>query len=104
MARDKLKEVRRRVYQVLEQGPVGDGVSVIVDRALVTLILINLVAVVLESVPVDRRRVTDRSSSSSNIFSLVVFSAEYFLRIWCAVEHGPQLGSHAAHGRGSNMC
>ena len=25
MARDKLKELRRRVYLVLEQGPVGDG-------------------------------------------------------------------------------
>ena len=25
MARDKIKELRRRVYLALEQGPVGDG-------------------------------------------------------------------------------
>ncbi len=51
MARDKVKELRRRVYLILEQGSVGDGMSVLVDRALVALILINLVAVALESVP-----------------------------------------------------
>ncbi len=88
MARDTIKDLRRRVYQVLEQGPVGDGISVIVDRSLVTLILINLVAVVLELVPSLRR--ADRPIFASiEYFSLVVFSIEYFLRIWCAVEHGP---------------
>ncbi len=88
MARDMLKEVRRRVYQVLEQGPVGDRVSVIVDRTLVTLILVNLVAVVLESVPSLRQ--ADRPIFASiEYLSLVVFTVEYFLRIWCAVEHGP---------------
>ena len=51
MVRDKTKELRRRVYQVLEQGPVGDPLSVVVDRALVALILVNLVLVALQSVP-----------------------------------------------------
>jgi voltage-gated potassium channel len=67
---------------------VGDRVSVIVDRALVSLILINLIAVVLESVP----SIEDGYGPIFAVieyFSLVVFSAEYFLRIWCAVEHGP---------------
>ena len=27
MARNRLKDLRRRVYQILEQGPVGDRVS-----------------------------------------------------------------------------
>jgi hypothetical protein len=44
MARDKVKELRRRVYLVLEQGPVGDSLSLWVDRLLVALILVNLVA------------------------------------------------------------
>ena len=51
MARSRTRDLRRRVYQVLEQGPVGDGVGTWVDRALVTLIVINLVAVALESMP-----------------------------------------------------
>ena len=51
MARNRLKDLRRRVYHVLEQGPVGDRVSKSVDRFLVVLILINLIAVALESIP-----------------------------------------------------
>lgn len=88
MARDSIREIRRRVYQVLEQGPVGDHVSVVVDRALVTLILVNLVAIALESVP----SIEDHYLpifEAIEYFSLVVFTIEYFLRIWCAVEHWP---------------
>jgi voltage-gated potassium channel len=88
MAHDLIKDIRQRVYQVLEQGPVGDRVSVIVDRALVSLILVNLVAVALESVP----SIEDRYLPIFAVieyFSLAVFTIEYFLRIWCAVEHGP---------------
>jgi voltage-gated potassium channel len=98
MARDKLKELRRRVYLVLEQGPVGDGLSVAVDRALVALILINLVAVALESVPrlrADYRLLFD----AIEYVSLVAFSVEYFLRLWSAVEHGPHLHLSPARAR-----
>ena len=51
MTRSRTRNLRRRLYQVLEQGPVGDAVGTWVDRALVTLIVINLVAVALESMP-----------------------------------------------------
>ena len=44
MAHDGIRNWRRRVYQVLEQGPVGDRASVAVDRLLVLLIIVNLVA------------------------------------------------------------
>ena len=59
MARDKISELRRRVYLVLEQGPVGDRLGTMVDRLLVALILVNLVAVALESVPALRRPLCD---------------------------------------------
>jgi voltage-gated potassium channel len=88
MARDKLRDIRRRLYQVLEQGPVGDGASVIVDRLLVALILINLAAVALESVPSLRLRY-GLGFWVVEYVSLVVFTVEYGLRLWCAVEHGP---------------
>jgi len=88
MARDRLKDIRHRLYLVLEQGPVGDGVSVIVDRLLVALILVNLVAVALESVPALRAAYRPLFAAIE-YFSLVVFTVEYFLRLWCAVEHGP---------------
>jgi voltage-gated potassium channel len=76
------------VYHVLEQGPVGDRVSTIVDRLLVILIVINLAAVALESIP----RYEDRYATAFALiefFSLIVFTIEYGLRLWSAVEHGP---------------
>jgi voltage-gated potassium channel len=88
MARDKIKGLRRRIYQVLEQGPVGDSLGILIDRLLVTLILINLVAVALESVP-DLGARYALMFDLIEIVSLVVFTVEYGLRLWVAVEHGP---------------
>ena len=88
MARNRLKDLRRRVYHVLEQGPVGDRVSKSVDRFLVVLILINLIAVALESIPEYEARY-GAAFAAIELFSLVVFTIEYSLRVWCAVEHGP---------------
>jgi voltage-gated potassium channel len=96
MARNRLKNLRRRVYQVLEQGPVGDGVSTWVDRALVALIVINLAAVALESMPQYGSRYAT-AFAWIEYFSLVVFTIEYALRLWCAVEHGPH--RHLRHAR-----
>jgi len=88
MARNRFKDLRRRVYHVLEQGPVGDRVSKSVDRFLVVLILINLIAVALESIPQYEERF-GTTFALIELFSLAVFTIEYSLRVWCAVEHGP---------------
>jgi voltage-gated potassium channel len=88
MARNRLKDLRRRVYHVLEQGPIGDRVSTVVDRFLVVLILINLIAVALESIPKYEARYAT-TFALIEFFSLVVFTIEYGLRLWSAVEHGP---------------
>ncbi len=88
MARRRLRELRKRVYQVLEQGPVGDRLSRAVDRFLVLLIVVNLLAVALESMPQYHTRYA-ALFALVEYFSLVVFTVEYGLRLWCAVEHGP---------------
>lgn len=88
MAQEKTKVLRRRVYMALEQGPVGERLAVFTDRALMTLIVVNLVAVALESIPdVGARYVL--AFDAVEYFSLVVFTIEYGLRLWGAVEHGP---------------
>jgi voltage-gated potassium channel len=96
--RDKIPELRRRVYRVLEQGPVGDALSVVVDRLLVALILVNLVAVALESVPAIGARYA-LGFDLIELFSLVVFTVEYGLRLWVAVEHGPHRHLSATRAR-----
>jgi voltage-gated potassium channel len=98
MARDSIRELRHRVYQVLEQGAVGDLLSVAVDRFLVALILINLVAVALESLPQLATRYA-LLFAAIEIVSLIVFTAEYFLRLWTAVEHGPHRHLKATRAR-----
>jgi voltage-gated potassium channel len=98
MARDKITELRRRVYLVLEQGPVGDRLGVVADRLLVALILINLIAVALESVPEIGTRYT-LGFVAIEVFSLVVFTVEYGLRLWVAIEHGPHRHLAAMHSR-----
>jgi voltage-gated potassium channel len=81
-------DFRRRTYEILEQGPVGDRTSRLVDRFLVCLIIVNLITVTLGSVPeLDRRY--GALFDAVEILSLVVFTIEYALRLWVAPEHAP---------------
>ena len=98
MSRDSTTELRRRTYLALEEGPVGERVGAAIDQFLITLIVINLVAVALESVPA----YGSRYSLVFNLieyFSLVVFTIEYALRVWGAVEHGPHRHMSATRAR-----
>jgi voltage-gated potassium channel len=88
MPRDTVRDLRRRVYRVLEQGPVGGGVGRLVDRLLIGLIVVNLIAVALESVPAYRDPYAIAFALIEYV-SLVVFTVEYALRLWSSVEHGP---------------
>ena len=45
-----LKIIRRRLWQILEQGNENDKASIYTDIFLITLIILNIVAVVLETV------------------------------------------------------
>jgi len=92
--------VRRRIYEILERGSAGDRTSLLADRGLVALIVVNLAAVVLESVP----WLAERYGiwfSLIEYASLIVFTVEYALRVWTAVEHAPHrhLPAHRARLR-----
>jgi voltage-gated potassium channel len=97
MAHDGIKELRRRVYLLLEQGPIG-GIGRWVERLLVALILVNLVAVALESMPEFGARYAAVFDLIEYV-SLAVFTIEYGLRLWTAVEHGPHRELHPLHAR-----
>ena len=83
---------------VLEQGPVGERIGVAIDRLLVALIVINLVAVALQSVPALGARY-GLAFESIEYVSLAVFTIEYGLRLWGAVEHGPHRHLSATRAR-----
>jgi voltage-gated potassium channel len=81
-------DLRRRVYEILERDTPGDRASTLVARFIVLLIVVNLAAVVLESMP----RLASSYGLLFNVIeyvSVLVFTVEYGLRLWVAVEHTP---------------
>jgi voltage-gated potassium channel len=79
---------RRRIYEILEHGPVGGRLIRLVSRLLILLVLINVGAVVLESVP-RYAAAFGPGFAAIELISLVVFTIEYLLRVWIAPEHAP---------------
>jgi voltage-gated potassium channel len=84
----KLKDLRRRIYLLLEEGPGGSRAGRTIDRLLVGLIVLNLIAVALESVPSLRHDYGIAFTAVEHV-SLAAFTLEYALRLWTAAEHGP---------------
>ncbi len=80
---------RRRIYDILEHEPVGDRPMRLVSGLIVVLVLINIAVVVLESVPRFQLALGD-VFTTIEMFSLVVFTVEYLLRVWVAPDHAPR--------------
>jgi voltage-gated potassium channel len=84
--RNHLDRWRHRAYEILEHGPVGDRAMRATSRLIILLILVNILAVVLESVP-SYEAAYGGLFEAIELVSLVVFTLEYLLRIWAAPEH-----------------
>ncbi|MBB3771472.1 voltage-gated potassium channel [Angulomicrobium tetraedrale] len=93
---------RRRCYEVLERDSLRDRLAERVNRALIVLIVVNVVAAVLETVPslALRDQVLFRAFE---IFSLAIFSLEYGLRVWVAPEDPRYRGMSATSARLRHM-
>ena len=87
-SRQTIARLRHRLYGLLEHGPIGDRAGRLTGQFIVALIVVNLVAVVLESVPAYEARYR-ALFFVIELLSLVVFTVEYALRVWVAVEHAP---------------
>ncbi|MEJ1967408.1 MAG: cyclic nucleotide-gated ion channel [Rhizomicrobium sp.] len=91
------ERLRRRTYLALEGGQFGGPLGVIVETVLIALIILNVVAYTLQSIPQFER---DHRTALSiiELVSLVVFTLEYLARLWTAPEdpaageRGPVMG------------
>jgi voltage-gated potassium channel len=81
-----LSRIRARTAEILDVPTPGDHVSRAVDVFIIVLILVNVVAVILESVASLRLRWGDAFRLLEQI-SLIVFSLEYLLRVWSIVDN-----------------
>ncbi|GGH26365.1 cyclic nucleotide-binding protein [Alsobacter metallidurans] len=82
----RLTRARRRAYQILEQAVPGDRVATFAHVSLVAFVVASVASVVLESVPSLRDRY-EGVFTGVEIASMAVFTVEYALRLWAAVEY-----------------
>jgi len=88
-------QVRRRTYEVFEVAKQGDGLSRACDVLILTLIGVNVIALILGSVK-SIYHLCPAAFSVFEVFSVLVFTVEYVLRLWACVEaqrfHAPFRG------------
>jgi voltage-gated potassium channel len=96
--RKRASEFRRVLYELLEQGPIGERRTRLVSRLIILLIVVNLVSAALETVPRLEAQY-GRWFSAIEWISLIVFSVEFLARLWCAAEHAPDRHLKPARAR-----
>lgn len=76
---------RRRIYEIIEIGHGEDRPSQIFDASIVALIILNIIAIVAETVPAIHAEY-HHWLYALEVFTVTVFTIEYVLRLWTAVE------------------
>lgn len=74
-------KIKKRTYEIIEKAKIDDRASRIFDIFIVTLIFLNVVVVILESV----KNLSSNFSlffRSFEIISVVIFTIEYISRLW----------------------
>ena len=77
--------LRRRIWEVLERGNPNDKISFYTDIFLITLIIFNIIAVLLETVD-SIYSVYSLEFLIFERFSTFIFLIEYILRVWVCIE------------------
>lgn len=75
---------KQRIWEILEVAKNGDTASRVFDVFILTLILLNVLAVIVGTVQSIQARFGGLLNAFE-IFSVAVFSAEYLLRLWSCV-------------------
>jgi len=77
--------IRAWTYALLEEGDLTSTLSRIVEALLILLIIANVAAVALETIPSYSARYHDLFASFEKI-SVAAYTVEYLLRIWSSIE------------------
>ncbi len=89
---------RLRIAEILQVSRCGDKTSRTIDLALILLICLNILAVTMDSV--DSFSAKYRTQLDLfELFSVCVFSLEYLLRVWTAIEMSDAKYRHPVYGR-----
>lgn len=81
----KTRTLRRAVFETIEIGHGEDRASRIFDAVIVTLIVLNVAAMIAETVP-SIQAAYGPYLLAFEVFTITIFTIEYLLRLWTAVE------------------
>ena len=90
------KKYKHRIYEIIDVAGPGDTTSKVFDIFIITLISLNVVAVMLGTV----EGISDRYSYQLRLFevvSVIIFSVEYLLRFWSCTDS--EYFTHPISGR-----
>ena len=94
----QLNTLRKKVAQCLDADETGDLLVRTVDVFLMILIGLNVMAIIFESEAVFEERFKT-ALFRFEVFSIVVFTAEYLLRVWSCVESNEHRARNPVRGR-----
>jgi voltage-gated potassium channel len=77
--------IRERLHLIVQPARQGDRASAVFDVFILSLIALNVLAIILDSVRT-LREAWHADFYAFEVFSVIVFTAEYLLRIWTSVE------------------
>lgn len=84
-----MSRLQRRTLQILNRSQQGDRVSVLCDAFITAVIVLNVIAITLESyAPLHENY--EQWFAVFEFFSVVIFSCEYVLRLWSSGARYPQ--------------
>ena len=84
--------IRKRTWEIVEAANDGDTISKFFDWSIMSLVLLNIIAVIAGSV----ESIRNNYETLLNIFeyiSIFVFTVEYFARLWSCVEEKKYAGA-----------
>ncbi|MBQ6673012.1 MAG: ion transporter, partial [Spirochaetia bacterium] len=82
-------KIKRRVFEILDRAKPGDTASRIIDIFIMTLIIVNILAIFIETfdIPQSLQHFLDIFET----ISVLTFTVEYILRLWVAPYQYPDL-------------
>ena len=95
------QNVQLRAFKILE-GDVTEPASRFCEMFITLLVVLNVVAIILESVP-DIHAEWGHFFHYFDLFSVVIFSLEYVLRVWSCAQKFTHEGGSAWQGRKSYL-
>ncbi|GAB6040992.1 ion transporter [Endothiovibrio diazotrophicus] len=91
-------EIRKRVAEILEVSHRGDPTGRAVDLFLIGMIMLNVGAIIIESVP-SVYATYESEFFGFEFFSVLVFSVEYLFRVWSSIDRPNAFDRNPLSGR-----